>query len=89
MNSFFLALQFLTRFPVPYETNFNEEEAGRSLTWFPLISGLMGLIVGYIHSIIFPGAPEISGFVALIALYLLNGGLHLDGLADTADGFLS
>lgn len=88
MNSFFLALQFLTRLPIPYETDFNEVEAGRSLTWFPLISGLMGLIVGYIQSIIFATAPKISGFVALIALYLLNGGLHLDGLADTADGFL-
>lgn len=89
MNSFFLALQFLTRLPVSYKTNFNREEAGKSLIWFPLISGFIGLIVGYIQSVIFPIGPGFSGFVSLIVLYLLNGGLHLDGLADTADGFLS
>ena len=89
MNSFFLALQFLTRFPIPYETNFNESEAGKSLFWFPFISAFMGFLVGCAQNITFPIAPQISGFVALMVLYLLNGGLHLDGLADTADGFLS
>ena len=89
MNSFFLALQFLTRFPIPYETNFNESEAGKSLFWFPFISAFMGFLVGCAQNITFPIAPQVSGFVALMVLYLLNGGLHLDGLADTADGFLS
>ncbi|MDD7363727.1 MAG: adenosylcobinamide-GDP ribazoletransferase [Peptoniphilus sp.] len=89
MNSLILAIQFLTRIPVPVRSTFNEKEAGKSLFWFPWISLVMGLIVGYAHELTFDGYPILSAFLSLAVMYALSGAIHLDGLMDTADGFLA
>jgi len=59
--------------------------AGRQ--FFPLI----GLALGGAASTVFWGgsraiSPTMGAFLAVTALVLLTGGLHLDGLADCADG---
>lgn len=89
MNSFLLAMQFLTRLPIPGETKFNEKEAGKSLFWFPWIAFLMGATVGFVNNFFYDIGPLFAAFLGLLTWYLLNGGLHMDGLMDTADGFLS
>lgn len=89
MNSLILALQFLTRIPIPIASEFNEKEAAKSLFWFPWISFFTGLFVGWVHAISFEKSPLLSAFFALLVLYGFNGGIHLDGLMDTADGFLA
>lgn len=89
MNSLILAIQFLTRLPIHAETEFNEKEAGKSLFWFPWISFVMGVIVGFVNNFFYDVGPLFGAFLGLLTWYLLNGGLHMDGLMDTADGFLS
>lgn len=89
MNSLLLAIQFLTRLPIHAETEFNEKEAGKSLFWFPWISFVMGVIVGFVNNFFYDVGPLFGAFLGLLTWYLLNGGLHMDGLMDTADGFLS
>lgn len=89
MNSLLLAIQFLTRLPIHAETEFNEKEAGKSLFWFPWISFVMGVIVGFVNNFFYDVGPLFGAFLGLLTCYLLNGGLHMDGLMDTADGFLS
>jgi len=57
---------------------------------FPLVGLLIGLIVALFDraaSNVWP--PGIVGALDCICLALLTRGLHLDGLADTADGILS
>lgn len=89
MNSLLLAIQFLTRLPIQVDTEFNEKEAGKSLFWFPWIAFVMGAIVGFVNNFFYDVGPLFGAFSGILAWYLLNGGLHMDGLMDTADGFLS
>lgn len=79
------ALGFLTRLPVA-PRDLTPAELGRALGWFPAAGLVLGLAAaGAAH---LAGAREPAlvavGVVALLAL--LTGGLHLDGVADVADG---
>lgn len=45
-----IALQFLTRLPVPLRDNPSESETGRSLLYYPLV----GLLIGLLQSAVIP-----------------------------------
>lgn len=86
MKGFLLALQFLTIFPLKVKGNVDKTDMAGSSVFFPVVGLLQGtllLAVGLVLENVFH--PEI--FIALILLVhvLINGGLHLDGLADTFD----
>jgi adenosylcobinamide-GDP ribazoletransferase len=92
LRSIAAAFSFLTRLPVPARAIGDGDVAavalGRSVVWFPLVGALLGgaqvaaawLLGGHLP----PGLTAIA-LVALSAA--LTGGLHLDGLADTFDGW--
>lgn len=87
MNRFFHALQFLTLFRVKKNIAFDSAELGRSMQYFPVIGALQGLlllIVWYVLSTLLPDSLVTA--ILLLILVLTNGGLHLDGFADTVDG---
>lgn len=87
MNSFFVALQFLTLFPSPRRMGRSADEAGPSAIFFPVVGFLLGLILVAVNFLLEPFASPGLTSVALVAiLALLTGGLHLDGLGDTFDG---
>jgi len=84
-----LAIQFLTRLPVKRHVDFNGENLSKSILFYPfvgLLIGELGALVYYIFGYI---DDKIASFFALLFMIILTGGLHLDGLADTFDGFLS
>lgn len=86
MKTLAAAIGLLTRIPVPVSAD--PETAGRATRWFPLIGGLIGGIYAALAWLSAPHLP--AGVVAVllvIAEALLTGALHMDGLADTADGF--
>ena len=79
------AIQFLTIIPVG-RRNF-DFNATRALPFFPicgLIIGLAAALVDATASLLW--APPASAMLAAGSMVLLTGALHLDGLADTADG---
>lgn len=90
MRAFLIALQFLTRLPVRLRSPPSESELGRSLLFYPLVGLLIGgllallataLSLGHIHDLL-------AAALVLAAWTLVTGGLHLDGLADSADAWI-
>jgi len=60
-----------------------------TLGWFPVVGAVVGLAVGgtwWLAGRLW--APLVAGALAVLADVVLTGGLHLDGLADAADGLL-
>ncbi|MDD4979937.1 MAG: adenosylcobinamide-GDP ribazoletransferase [Candidatus Omnitrophica bacterium] len=90
MKSLLLALQFLTIIPVKVSLA-REDELAKSMICFPLIGLLLGLaLVGIDNLFLNLNFPEFSiNIILVISLVILTGGMHLDGLADTADALLS
>jgi len=89
MKSFLAALQFLTVIPIKVRLENNAFE--RSTIWFPLVGLIIGISTvcadALFHTIGFSG--WLLAILTIAFLSAITGGLHLDGLADTADGFLS
>lgn len=83
-----IALQFLTRLPVRLPGVPTPDENGRSLLWYPLVGLLIGglLLLGY--AMTSSVAVFLQAALLLAGWVWLSGGLHLDGLADTADAWV-
>jgi adenosylcobinamide-GDP ribazoletransferase len=84
------AIQFLTIIPFPKSFVSGEKDLEKSVTFFPVVGLLIGLIIAaidYVIGFILPPYPACA--VTVIVLTAISGGLHMDGLADTADGFFS
>lgn len=83
-----IALQFLTRLPIPATKPVDSITLGRSLLAYPLV----GLVVGLFATIpayLAPGRdPLVTAALMLAVWVVVTGGLHLDGLADSADAWL-
>jgi adenosylcobinamide-GDP ribazoletransferase len=85
---FLVAIQFLTRLPVPRLEGFQESWLSRSLRFFPLVGALLGWIgvgVWWLGSLCFP--PAVAVGLMMSASLLLTGAFHEDGFADVCDGF--
>lgn len=78
-------LSFLTSLPVP-DRERTQVEMGRALVWFPVVGlGLGGILMGIDWLLSASFSPLLTSAMVVVALALLSGGLHLDGLADTCD----
>ncbi len=84
---FFLALSFLTRLPAPSLGVVKDENQGRSVLFYPLIGLIIG-IIGVLPLMLVDHSNPVLPAVIVIIWILLSGGLHLDGLADSADAWL-
>jgi adenosylcobinamide-GDP ribazoletransferase len=90
MKRFFAAIKFLTILPVPGGWSGDEKSLARSVPYFPLVGLLIGLIAAAFDYAIGRALPLLpASTLTVIILICLTGGLHMDGLADTADGFFS
>lgn len=88
MLPFWIALQFLSSLPVRLPGMPQPSELGRSLLFYPLVGALFGLVLIVLDNLL-DGAPLMLHAALLLAAWvLLSGGLHLDGLADSADAWL-
>lgn len=84
-----LALQFLTRVPVPAWVGFDTALMRRAVRHFPLVGSLVGtfgscvlLAAGHLWP------PTVAAALAVAASVWLTVALHEDGLADTCDALL-
>jgi len=90
MSPFLAALRFLTILPIPGQRGHAPGDLARSLWWFPLVGLLLGGLTAAIFWAVGPYLPRpILAVLAVTVLLAWSGGLHLDGVADCADGFFS
>ena len=80
-----LALGLLTRLPVTVR---HRARGARAAWAWPLAGATLGGLAALAGALVLAlGLPApVAGLIALGALVMLSGGLHEDGLADTADG---
>jgi cobalamin 5'-phosphate synthase/cobalamin synthase len=90
MRRFLAALRFLTIAPVPGKAGTAEDDLAGSVPFFPAVGLLLGAVAAAVAVGLSLLAPPMVAAAALVVLLIaFSGGLHLDGLSDTADGFLS
>jgi adenosylcobinamide-GDP ribazoletransferase len=86
-NSFFVAMQFMTRLPVPRSVEYSPNELAKSVGFFPAVGLLVGAGGAALYLLLSPHmARDVVVVLILVYLVAVTGGLHEDALADTADG---
>ncbi|MDU8911237.1 adenosylcobinamide-GDP ribazoletransferase [Aestuariicoccus sp. MJ-SS9] len=87
LNLLLLAVQFLTRLPVPRDLPFSDDLLIRATKYYPLVGCLIGAIGGavlWLAALWLPATAAV--LLSLAATLLATGAFHEDGLADAADG---
>ncbi len=90
MKRILLSFQFLTIIPVRDLGEIPEEEVGKSTAFFPLtglFEGALLLVLAPLFLRFFPS--ELTNGLLVLVMVVINGGLHLDGLADAFDAIAS
>lgn len=90
-KSLLAAIAFLTRLPLGrIIAGFDKKDYQGSVAWFPVAGLLIGSIqagIGWLAGFYFPAFP--AAVLAFVAGVAASGGIHFDGLMDTADGVCS
>lgn len=90
MRTLAVAISLLTRIPVPMGKSPDSREISRSAVFFPAVGLIIGAVMAALYGLAAPAfSPSIAATIAIAAEFLLTGGLHFDGLMDTADGMMS
>jgi adenosylcobinamide-GDP ribazoletransferase len=80
-----LAVAFLTVVPVALRGP--APSLGAAAGWFPAVGALIGALAGAAYYVCEPAfGAAVAAILALAVLVVSTGALHLDGLADCADG---
>lgn len=87
MKNFLIALQFLTTLPFNIKGKIEEKDFGKSLAYFPIVGLLIGFFLASIAYITVSLPPLVISILILAVWIAITGGIHLDGFADTCDGF--
>lgn len=86
MRAFWIAWQLLTRLPSP-SVHFSAQAAGRSVAFYPVIGLIIGGILAGMHAVLAGVDAWLAAALILAVWVAVTGGLHLDGLADSADAW--
>ena len=85
MRGLILALGFLTRLPLPAVRDYQPAEFAQALVWFPAAGLVVGAAVALAAALGAALDPWLGALAGVVMWAWITSGLHLDGLADTAD----
>lgn len=89
MRGLLLMITFLTRIPIKYPYEFKTKDMIRGIIYMPVVGLIIGILlwgVSYIDKFL---DKPVTSLILLLFYLWITGGLHIDGLADSADGFFS
>ena len=89
-NNLLLLFQFITRIPIKLSLACEKENFKRASIFFPVVGATIGIIeygIFYLSAKVLP-FPMVAVITVLAGIFI-TGGLHMDGLGDTCDGFFS
>lgn len=91
MRDFIHAIQFLTRLPTPGAPFRQSGNSSADVPWYALVGLVIGLLLvlfGWV--LLLFDLPHNIAAVLLVAVWIaITGALHLDGLADCGDAWMS
>lgn len=88
LRPLWIAAQFLTRLPLPSPPNLYPRDVGHSLVAYPVIGLGIGVLLAAVGVLFAHYTTAFLAAAVVVALWaLVTGGLHLDGLADSADAW--
>lgn len=86
LRSIRVAVGFLTVLPLS-PRQFREDDLGNSVRFFPLVGAIYAVLTwGLLNLLTRVLSPWVASWLTVFALAALNGWIHWDGFADTADG---
>ncbi len=90
MAPFIAAIRFLTVFPLPGTYGSGSDDLAASIPFFPVVGLALGALASLLGQLFWSLLPTpVAATLMTFVLLAVSGGFHLDGLADTADGFFS
>lgn len=90
IRSLVIAFATYSRIPMP-RVDWSEENRRYTLCFFPLIGGVIGLIMWgwlYLCELLSIG-PFLKGSLGALLPLMITGGIHMDGFMDTTDALAS
>ena len=92
LHGFFIALSLLSIVPISRLVNIRFSDATQrvSIIFYPWVGCILAIILGVFSLFLIDVVP--TGLAAAMTLFswvVLTGGLHLDGMADSIDGFFA
>ena len=85
-QTFWLAISFLTRIPVPIRIDYTQQRMNNCSMYFPLVGLLLGLIYASTYTLLqYTFTPLVSVLAVMIVHLWITGAFHEDGLADSVD----
>jgi adenosylcobinamide-GDP ribazoletransferase len=87
VTSFFAALEFLTRLRLRRVPAGDAGTIASGMPWFPAVGLVIGLVLLAVDRVTMRALPPMTvDSLIVVAWIAVTGALHLDGLADSADG---
>jgi adenosylcobinamide-GDP ribazoletransferase len=86
MKRLLLATGFLTIVPIKKWPESSAQDLAGSMAYFPLVGAFQGFVLTAVYYGLNRVLPNGAALVIVLCIHILiNGGLHIDGFADTVD----
>jgi adenosylcobinamide-GDP ribazoletransferase len=89
IKSMAMMMLFFTRIPIKHHYDFDDQDYQLGIVLFPLIGLLIGLGLLVVKWVTLFANPYVSAIIMVFSYVWITGGIHIDGLSDTADGIFS